>query len=70
MEKLNLGNYPGNYGIQIKYLKTYLHILRFQNECKSVFYQTKLDGAILGVFTQKTSSLLLASAQRITLKAL
>lgn len=43
MEKLNLGDYPGNYGIQIKYLKTYLHILRFGNECKSVFSQTKLD---------------------------
>lgn len=39
MEKLNLGDY----GIQIKYLKTYLHILRFGNECKSVFEQIKLD---------------------------
>ncbi len=43
MEKLNLGDYPGNYGIQIKYLKTYLDILRFENESKSVFYQTKPD---------------------------
>lgn len=36
-KKLNLGDYPSNYGIQIKYLKTYLHILRFGNEHKSVF---------------------------------
>lgn len=43
MEKLDFGNYPSNYGIPIKYLKTYLHILRFGNECKWVFYQTKLD---------------------------
>lgn len=41
MEKLNLGDYPGNYGIQIKYLKTYLDILRFGNECKSVFYKNQ-----------------------------
>lgn len=37
MEKLNLGDYPSDYGIQIKYLKTYLHILRFGKECNSVF---------------------------------
>ncbi|MBE8965309.1 hypothetical protein IQ277_03335 [Nostocales cyanobacterium LEGE 12452] len=43
MEKLNLGDYPSNYGIQIKYLKTYLHILRFVNEFSSVFEQIKLD---------------------------
>lgn len=43
MEKLNFGDYRSNYGIQIKYLKTYLHILRFVKECKSVFEQIKLD---------------------------
>lgn len=43
MEKLNFGDYLSDYGIQIKYLKTYLHILRFGNECNSVFEQIKLD---------------------------
>jgi hypothetical protein len=42
IENLNLGNYPGNYGIQIKYLKTYLHILSFGNECESIFNKLSL----------------------------
>ncbi len=42
IENLNLGDYPGNYGIQIKYLKAYLHILRFGNECESIFNQLSL----------------------------
>ncbi|PHM11162.1 hypothetical protein CK516_04320 [Nostoc sp. 'Peltigera malacea cyanobiont' DB3992] len=43
MEKLNFGDYPSDYGIQIKYLKTYLHILRCGNKCNSVFEQIKLN---------------------------
>lgn len=37
IEKLNLGDYSSDYGIEIKYLETYLHILRFGNEYNSVF---------------------------------